>query len=76
MADVTLEFIAKQLERVLAEQAQMRDELLVTNARIGYVESSMERIEAAIVTLTLEVRAVRNQVGRMNNRIVKLEDAS
>ena len=76
MAEVTLEFIAKQLERVLAEQAAFRDELLVTNARIGYVESSMDRIEAGLLTVSLELRALRNQIARMNDRIVKLEDAT
>jgi hypothetical protein len=75
MADVTLDFIAKQLERVLAEQSSMRDELLVTNARIGYVETSLERIEAAIVVLTLEMRAMRNQAGRLGDRVAKLEAA-
>jgi septal ring factor EnvC (AmiA/AmiB activator) len=73
--DIDLNFIAKQLERMLGAQAAFRDELLVTNARIGYVESSMERIEAGLLTLSLEVRAVRNQIARMNDRIVKLEDA-
>jgi septal ring factor EnvC (AmiA/AmiB activator) len=76
MTEVTLEFIGKQLERVLAEQAAFRDELLVVNARMGYLERSMERLEAAVVLLTAEVRAFRNQVTRMNDRLVKLEDAS
>lgn len=76
MTEITLEFISRQLERVLAEQAGMRDELLVTNARMGYVESSMERVEAGVTLLTAEVRALRNQVTRMNDRVVKLEDAA
>lgn len=76
MTEITLEFISRQLERVLAEQAGIRDELLVTNARIGYVESSMERVDAAVMLLTAEVRALRNQVTRMNDRVVKLEDAA
>jgi hypothetical protein len=36
---------------------------------------AMQRLEAAMLTLSLEMRAVRNQVARMNDRIVKLEDA-
>lgn len=76
MAEITLEFIAKQLERVLAEQAAFRDELLVTNARIGYLEKSMDRFEAALLTVSLEVRALRNQVARMNDRLTRLEEAS
>lgn len=73
MPEIDLNFIAKQLERVLAEQAGMRDEMLVTNARIGYVESSLSRLEAGLLTLTLEMRALRNQIARMNDRVEKLE---
>lgn len=67
MAEIDLTFISKQLERVLAEQAGMRDELLVLGARFA-------RLEAAVNVVTLEVRALGNQVGRMNDRIVKLEN--
>ena len=78
MAEIDLTFIAKQLERVLAEQATARDEMLVTGARISKVERSLERlsesIKDAFEVLTLEVRAMRNQTDRMNNRIHKLED--
>ena len=69
MPDITLEFIAKQLERVLAESAGIRDEMLVLGAR-------MDRVEAGIHLLQLEIRAFNSQVARMNSRIVKLEDAS
>jgi septal ring factor EnvC (AmiA/AmiB activator) len=68
MAEIDLTFISKQLERVLAEQAGMRDELLVLAARFA-------RLEAAVNVVTVEVRALGNQVGRMNDRIAKLEDA-
>lgn len=71
--EIDLAFIARQLDRVLAEQAGARE--MLTNARIGYVERSLERVEAAITVLTLEVRTLRNQIGRMNDRIVRLEDA-
>lgn len=76
MAEIDLTFISRQLERVLAEQAAMRDEMLVSNARNGYLERSLERVEASISVLMLEMRAVRNQITRMNDRVVKLEDAS
>jgi septal ring factor EnvC (AmiA/AmiB activator) len=66
MAEIDLTFISKQLERVLAEQAGMRDELLVLAARFA-------RLEAAVNVVTVEVRALGNQVGRMNDRIAKLE---
>lgn len=67
MTEVTLEFIGRQIERVL-------DELLVTNARMDYVEKSMERLDAHMVVLTMEIRGLRRAVGRMNDRITKLEE--
>jgi septal ring factor EnvC (AmiA/AmiB activator) len=76
MAEPDLTFIAKQLERVLAELAGMRDEMLVLGARMGYVERSFERVEAAMTVLTLEVRANRNQLARMDDRLRNLEDAA
>lgn len=66
MGDVTLEFISKQLERVLAEQAGIRDEMLVLGAR-------MDRLEASIHVLQLEFWAVFNQISRMNDRLSRLE---
>jgi predicted nuclease with TOPRIM domain len=75
MVEITLEFIAKQLERVISEQGALRDEMLVMGARIGYVEASLERIEASITTLSLEMRAVRNRTDRLERRVDKLEEA-
>lgn len=74
MAEVTLEFIGKQLERMLAEQGAQRDEMVVLTARMSYVDQSMERLEAHLVVLTTEVRALRREIGRMNDRIIKLEE--
>jgi hypothetical protein len=75
MTEITLEFISRQLDRVLTEQAGIRDELLVTGARAGFIEASLERLEASIALLTLEVRAARNQAARADERTKKLEDA-
>jgi capsule polysaccharide export protein KpsE/RkpR len=51
----------------------IQDELLVTAARMEYVEKSMDRLDAHLVVLTTEVRALRREVGRMNDRVVALE---
>jgi hypothetical protein len=67
MAEVTLEFISRQLEKVLAEQAAIRDEFLVLGAR-------MDRLEAGVTVLIAETRALRREIGRMNDRITKLEE--
>jgi hypothetical protein len=66
VAEVTLDFIGKQLERVLAEQAAIRDEFLVLGARV-------DRVEAGISLVLAEVKALTNEIYRMNTRITRLE---
>jgi hypothetical protein len=69
MADaVTLEFLARQMERMLTELASFRDDMAVLTAITLRVDGSM-------TALLQEVRAVHTQIGRMNDRIRKLEDA-
>lgn len=70
---VDLQWIGKTLLAIQRDQAAFRDELLVTNARIDYVERSLERIEALIKVLALEMHAVRNELTRMGTRITALE---
>jgi phage shock protein A len=72
-ANVDLQWVGKTLLAMQAEQAAIRDELLVVIARANYVEASMDRLEAAIKVLTTEARALRNEVRRMNDRIEALE---
>jgi predicted nuclease with TOPRIM domain len=66
MADVSL---AKQLERLLGEVANVRDDLTVINAMIA-------RQEASLQTVIVELRTMQRQFSRMNDRVAKLEDAS
>jgi phage-related minor tail protein len=65
MTGIDLNFISQQLERVLAEQASMRDDLLVLGARMG-------RVEAGVAVIAAEVHALGNQFSR---RVEKLEAA-
>lgn len=51
----------------------IQDELLVTGARMNYIEASMTRLEAAIQVVTTEVRALRNEVRRTTGRVEALE---
>jgi hypothetical protein len=66
--EVSLEFISQQLERVLTEQAIIRDDIIVVTAMVT-------RLEASLQALTVEVRAIQRQIARMNDRVRKLEDA-
>jgi hypothetical protein len=66
MAEPDLTFIASQLERLVTEVASLREDMNV-------LTSIILRQDATLTTLLTEVRAVHSQIGRMNDRIRKLE---
>ena len=68
MADVDLNFLARQNERILNDLVGVRDELRVQGAMIM-------RLEGAVASLSEQVHVVHGQVGRINDRLRKLEDA-
>jgi hypothetical protein len=68
MTDVDLNFLARQNERILHDLASVRDELRVQGAMIM-------RLEGAVASLSEQVHVVHNQIGRVNDRPRKLEDA-
>ena len=68
MAEVGLNFLAQQMERLITENATFRDELRVQTAIIM-------RLDAGQSALLAEVRAMHGQISPMNDRITKLEDA-
>jgi ubiquinone biosynthesis protein UbiJ len=68
MAEITLEFIARQLDRLTNDVAQRRDDLLVLTAMVT-------RIDNTLRALLDEVRAMHTQFARLNERVRKLEDS-
>lgn len=68
MPEVSLEFIAHQLERLIGDVADTRDDIIVVTAMVT-------RLEASLQALTVETRAMQRQFARMNERVRKLEDA-
>lgn len=64
---VDLQWIGRQLLTMRGDIATIKDELLVTNARI-------DRVEASIQLLLTEMRAVRNLSARMDSRVKALEE--
>ena len=63
---VDLNFLARQMDRMLGDVANTRDDITVLTAMVGRVESSLQ-------ALTVEVRAMQRQFGRLNDRVRKLE---
>jgi hypothetical protein len=68
MAEVTLEFLARQNERLLNDFAMQRDDISVLTAMVV-------RLETSTGTIVQELRAMQRQIARMNDRVRKLEDA-
>ena len=64
---VTLEFLAAQIERVLAEQAAMRDDIRVLTAIVLRHENTLK-------DMLEQIRAMVAQHQRFNDRLRRLED--
>jgi hypothetical protein len=64
---VTLEFIAKQLDRVIAEQSAMREDIHVLTAIVL-------RHENTLVDMLQQMRAKVAQHQRFNDRLRRLEE--
>jgi len=68
MADIDLQFLARQMERLITDVAPLADETRVLSAIVMRLDSGQGAMLA-------EMRAIRDQVGRMNDRVRKLEDS-
>jgi hypothetical protein len=76
MTEPTLEFLGKQLERVLTELGTQGDELRVLSAITMRVDNTTQRHEHVMLSLMEELRATHQQISRIADRLRKLEDAS
>ena len=64
---VSLEFIADRIRHVIAEVASLRDDMNV-------LTSIVLRQDGTLTALLQEIRAVHSQIGRMNDRLRKVEE--
>lgn len=67
MPDINLDFLARQMERVLTEIGSLRDDMSVLTALAL-------RLDATMTGVQQELRATHTQIQRMNDRVRKLED--
>jgi hypothetical protein len=72
--EIDLNFLARQFERVLTEIGSLRDEVRVQGASIMRLDALILRSDGIQTTMLEELRAIRDQVSRMNDRIRKVED--
>ncbi len=67
MTDVSLEFLSRQMDRMLVEIGSLRDDMSVLTALAL-------RLDATMTGVQQELRATHRQIQRMNDRVRKLED--
>jgi hypothetical protein len=73
---VTLEFVAWQLERVLAEQAATRDDLRVLTSIVLRHETMITRLEDTMRATLEQIQAMVAQHQRFDVRLRRLEEAA
>jgi hypothetical protein len=66
---IDLNFLARQQQRLSLDVASLRDDMQV-------LTSIVLRLDGTLTALLQETRATHTQIGRMNERIRKLESAS
>jgi len=69
MPETNLEFLVRQVERVIADVGSLRDDMSVLTALAL-------RLDATMTGVQQELRATHTQIQRMNDRVRKLEDAA
>jgi hypothetical protein len=67
MAKVDLEFLARQIERMINDLAGLKDDVMVLTARV-------ERLDATVHSLVVEVRAMHSRHERLVRRVDRLEE--
>jgi hypothetical protein len=69
MAKVDLEFLARQIERVIGDLATLKDDAMVVMARL-------DRIDATVQSLVVEVRAMHSRHERLARRVERVEEGA
>jgi hypothetical protein len=77
MTEISLEFIGERLERIQAEQADMRAGIARVEASIASIKDDINVLTAIVLRLDgstgREFRSLYEQIGRMTERIRKIE---
>jgi len=71
---VTLEFLARQLDRVITDQAAMRDDIRVLTTIALRDETTLTRLDETMQGILSQMRAMVAQHQRFNDRLRRLEE--
>ena len=73
MAEIDLEFIARQLERVLSEMTGFRNEMAGFRDDMTVVMARLDRIDVTTQSMVTEVRAMHSRHDRLARRMDRIE---
>jgi hypothetical protein len=77
MADnATLEFLGAQMERMLADQAEMRDDIRVLTAIVLRHENTLNAMREKMRDMLRQMTAMVAQYQRFSDRLRRLEEQS
>jgi hypothetical protein len=62
MAEITLQFLAEQQERILRKLGSLRDDMSVVSARALRLDNTIDRLRAE---LTLEMQGLRDEMSEI-----------
>jgi chromosome segregation ATPase len=73
MSEITLDVIARQIERVINDIADLKADMTVVMARVERVDTSLRRMADEMRSLSDEVRALAGQQSRQRLKLDRLE---
>lgn len=72
--NITLEFLGAQMDRMLADQAAMRDDIRVLTAIALRHENTLKNTAEEMRDILVQIRAMVSQHSRFNDRLRRLEE--
>ena len=73
MAEVDLSFLARQMERLIADNVTFREEIVLHSATIARLDHTIASQGSADALMLAEMRTIRSQVARLVDRINRIE---
>jgi chromosome segregation ATPase len=71
---ITLEFLARQQQRLLEEMSSMRDEMGTMRDDMQVLTAMVMRLDGTVGLVLTELRAMHSQHSRLANRVRRLEE--
>ena len=71
---ITLEFLARQQQRLLEEMASMREEMASFRDDMQVLTAMVLRLDGTVGLVLTESRAMHSQHNRLANRVRRLEE--